>query len=154
MDRYVVTKHPLRYHNLVTPQRIAFGALFAWAVTAFRTTVELVFVAKDHGDSELYSSFLKGKDVITTVIFCACLAFIVYTYGYIYSETRRQNKRLETEQVSHEEVKRAKKNKKAVYTLAIILCALILTYLPTAIIAVVFASSDIPPRPSFCRVLF
>ena len=144
VDRYVATRHPLRYQEHVTPQRIAFGVLLAWAVTVFRMTVELVFAVID-SESELYSSFLKGKDIVITIIVWVCLAFIVYTYGYIYSETRRQKKRLETEQLSHEEAKRMKKNKKAAFTLAIILGALILAYLPTMIIAVLFASSDITP---------
>lgn len=144
VDRYVATRHPLRYQELVTPQRIVFSVLLAWTVTVFRMTVELVFAVID-SESELYSSFSKGKDIVMTIIFWVCLAFIVYTYGYIYSETRRQKKRLETEQLSHEEAQRRKKNKKAAFTLVIILSALILTYLPTMIIAVVFASSDITP---------
>ena len=49
-------------------------------------------------------------------------------------------KRLETEQLSHEEAKRVKKANKAAYTVTYILGALVLSYLPSIIIAVVTAN--------------
>ena len=88
------------------------------------------------------SNFVCVK--VTDTIFCSissvCIVFIVYAYRYIYSETRRQQKRLETEQLSHEEAKRLKKANKAAYTVTYILGALVLSYLPSIIIAVVTAN--------------
>ena len=71
------------------------------------------------------------------------ICIVTYTYCYIFSETRRQLKRLQSEQVSQEEAKRMKKENIAANTLMIILGALVLTYiLPTVIFAIVTASSE------------
>ena len=82
---------------------------------------------------------MKVNDAILYSIISVYIVFIVYAYRYIYSETRRQQKRLETEQLCHEEAKRLKKANKAAYTVAFILGALILSYLSVIIIAVVTA---------------
>ena len=74
---------------------------------------------------------------------------ILLSYGYIYSETRRQVKRLKAEQLPQEEVQRIKKDRRAATTLAIILIALVITYLPAIIMAVLTAlpgSIAGPPR--------
>ena len=70
-------------------------------------------------------------------------------YGYIYSETRRQIKRLHTEQLPQEEVQRIKKDRKAATTLATILIALVISYLPGIIIASVITSSNTILPPGF-----
>jgi len=119
--------------------------LLAWSFVAFETFAEVVLAVLD-SETKLYSVMLYVKDIILTAIVGVCLVFIVYAYSYIYSVTRRQKKRLKTEQLSHEEAKRLKKNKTS-YTLAIILGALLLTYLPTIVIALVAAISDnVPPN--------
>ena len=53
---------------------------------------------------------------------------------YIFSEIRRQKKRLQTEQVSQEEGRRVKKDNKAAYTLGIILGVLVITYMSLMIL--------------------
>ena len=151
MDRYIATKHPLRYQEIVTPQRMLVGVLLAWAGTVCIMTKELVF-ALINSKSELYSVSLRVKDTIISIFFSACIVFIVYTYRYMYSETKRQKQRLQTEQLSHEEAERLKEDNKSVYTLAIIIRALSLTYLPAVITTTVFASSD-NAAPSIINIL-
>ena len=57
---------------------------------------------------------------------------------HTFSETQRQKKNAcKTEQMTQEEATRVKKETKGSHTLAIILCALILTYLPSVTILVV-----------------
>ena len=76
-------------------------------------------------------------------------AAVLWSYGYIYSETRRQVKRLKAEQLPQEEVQRIKKDRKAASTLAIILIALVFTYLPaiiTGTVATLPVSTVVPPR--------
>ena len=67
----------------------------------------------------------------------------------VYSETRQQVKRLLCEQLPQEEIKRIKKDRRAVTTLAVILITLGLTYLPAIIIGILTASPAgivVPPR--------
>ena len=139
-DRYVATKHALRYQDIVTTKRITVCVVLAWGLTALIIAYPLVFAVIDSQiETKLYFAWLKVNDAILFSIISVCIVFIVYAYRYIYSETRRQQKRLETEQLSHEEAKRLKKASKAAYTVAFILCALILSYTSVIINAVVTA---------------
>ena len=146
MDRYIATKHALRYQDIVTTQRITICVVLAWGLTALIIADLLVFAVIDsHIETNVYFVCLKINDAILFSIISVCIVFIVYAYRYIYSETRRQQKRLQTEQLSHEEAKRLKKANKAAFT-TFILGALVLTYLPAIIIAVVtLYIADITP---------
>ena len=140
VDRYIATKHALRYQDIVTTKRITVSEVLAWGFTVLIIAYLLVFALIDSQiESKFYFVSLKVNDAIICLITSVCIVFIGYTYRYIYSETRRQQKRLETEQLSHEEAKRLKKANKAAYTVIFILGALVLTYLPSIIIAVVAA---------------
>lgn len=55
----------------------------------------------------------------------------------MFFETRRQKKRLRTEQLPNEEAKRIKKDRKAANTLLFVVGALTLAYLPSIITALV-----------------
>ena len=140
-DRYIAIKQPLRYEDIVTQQRITAGASFAWAVTVLVTIQEIVLAFLD-SDTNIYSVYLNVTGVLCAIIAVVCISAIGYTNGYIFSETQRQKKRLKTEQLPHEEAQRIKKDSKAANTLAILLGALILTYVPIIITVVVAASSD------------
>ena len=138
VDRYIATKHALRYQDIVTTQRITVCVILAWGLTVLIIADLLVFAVIDSQiETEFYFVCMKVNDAIVYSIISVCIVFIVYAYRYIYSETRRQQKRLETEQLSHEEAKRLKKANKAAYTVAFILGALVLSYLPAIINAVV-----------------
>ena len=139
IDRYIATKDALRYREIVTKQRIKNGVLVAWAITVALTIQEIVLAVID-SDTETYSLFWTLTAVITSIICLTYIAGICYCYVYIFSETRRQKKRLQTEQLSQEEAKRVKKDNKAAHTLALILGALIVTYLPTVILLLVAAT--------------
>ena len=138
MDRYIATKHALRYEDIVTTQRITVCVVLAWGLAALVIADLLVFAVIDSEfETQFYFVCMKVNDAIVYSIISVCIVFIVYAYRYIYSETRRQGKRLETEQLSHEEAKRLKKANKAAYTVAFILGALILSYFSAKINAVV-----------------
>ena len=152
IDRYIATKDALRYREIVTKQRIKNGVLTAWAITVALTIQEIVLAVID---SETKNFSVYWTVVITSII---CLTYIVgicYCYAYIFSETRRQKKRLQTEQLSQEEAKRVKKDNKAAHTLALILGALIVTYLPTIILSLVVATfSNYTLNPSVTAIFF
>ena len=138
VDRYIATKRALRYQEIVTTQRITVYVVLAWGITVLIIADLLVFAVIDSQiEKNYYFACIRVNDVILCSIISVCIVFIVYSYRYIYSETRRQEKRLETEQLSLEENKRLKKANKAAYTVAFILGALVLSYLPAIIIAVV-----------------
>ena len=129
IDRYFAIKDSLRYREIVTKQRIKKGILVAWAIAVVLTIQETTWAAIDSND-KVYLLYLRTMGVILAIIISVYIAGICYCYVYIYSETLRQKKRLQTEQLSQEEAKRVKKDNKTAHTLAIILGALIVTYLP------------------------
>lgn len=150
IDRYVSIKHPLRYRTIITKKRVQTGLLLVWAIGILVTIQEITLAVKDSG-TELYLLYIKAKDVILAIVGSIGIAVIIYTYCYIFSETRRQNKRVQAEQLSQEEAKRAKKEKKAANTLTMILGSLVLTYIPVIIVT---ASSDDIIEPHVMSVLW
>ena len=104
-DRYVAIKHSLRYPEIVTNQRMITGVTLAWAVAVILTCQEFVMAVIDT-ETKLYSTYLQVIDVTLGIIGSVYVVVIIYTNGYIFSETRRQNKRLQSEQLTHEEAKK------------------------------------------------
>ena len=153
IDRYVSVKHPLRYRTIVTKRRLVTGLLLAWGIGLLLTTQEIVVAAIDSG-TELFVQYLKVKDIILVLVCSFDIAVIIYTYCYIFSETRRQNKRLKTEQLSQEEANRLKTENKAANTLTMILAALVLAYLPTIILSAVVLSDKNIVQPHIISVLW
>ena len=100
-------------------------------------TIQEIVLAVIDSETKTYAVFWTFTDVTTSIIGLTCIAGICYCYVYIFSETRRQKKRLQTEQLSQEEAKRVKKDNRAAHTLSLILGALIVTYLPIIILLLV-----------------
>ena len=147
IDRYIAIKYPLRYQDIVTETRIITSVVLAWGFTLLMTINELALTLID-GET-IYSIYSQVNILIEIVIMTLFTAAVLWSYGYIYSETRRQVKRLKAEQLPQEEIQRIKKDRKAATTLAIILIALVFTYLPaiiTGILATLPVSTVVPPR--------
>ena len=147
IDRYIAIKYPLRYQDIVTETRIIISVVLAWVFTLLMTINELALALID--SESIYSIYSQVNTLIEIVIMTLFTAAVLWSYGYIYSETRRQVKRLKAEQLPQEEVQRIKKNRKAASTLAIILIALVFTYLPaiiTGTVATLPVSTVVPPR--------
>ena len=104
IDRCIATKNALRYREIATKQRIKNGVLVAWAITVALTIQEIVLAVID-SETKNYSVFWSLTVVITSIICLTYIAGICYCYVYIFSETRRQKTRLQTEQLSQEEAK-------------------------------------------------
>ena len=147
IDRYIAIKYPLRYQDIVTETRIITSVVLAWGFTLLMTINELALALID--SETIYSIYSQVNILIEIVIMTLFTAAVLWSYGYIYSETRRQVKRLKAEQLPQEEIQRIKKDRKAATTLAIILIALVFTYLPatiTGILATLPVSTVVPPR--------
>jgi len=137
VDRYIAIKDALRYQIIVTKQRIKKGVLVAWAIGVYLTIQETVLAVTVKEAAKFYSVYWTVGSVSVSVIGLACISGICYCYVYIFSEIRRQKKRLQTEQLSQEEAKRVKKDNKAAYTLGIILGVLIITYMPSMLLLLI-----------------
>lgn len=146
IDRYIAIKHPLRYREMVSRRRVKYALILNMSVAAVVTIQETVLAVIDSGSKE-YVTYIMVKDSTLVVICFIYVAVICYTYRYIFSETWRQMKRLKTEQLSSNDVKRLKKENKAANTLALGL--LLLFYLPAMTAGTMFAvSHDILEPPA------
>ena len=145
IDRYISIKHSLRYTTIVTKQRIKTGLLVAWAIALLVTFHELTLAVIDSG-THLYFLYMNVIGFIMLTLGLVAIVVIGYTYCYIFSESRRQIKRVQTEQLPGEEAKRLKKESKATKTLTLILATLVITYIPNIVLSSVIAaySEDIP----------
>ena len=134
VDRYIAIKDALRYQVIVTKQRIKKGVLVTWAIGVYLTIQETVLAVIVKEAAKVYSMYWTVGSVAASLIGMVCISGICYCYVYIFSEIRRQKKRLQTEQLSHDEAKRVKKDNKTAYTLGIILGVLVITYLPSMLL--------------------
>ena len=141
IDRYFFIKHSLRYTTIVTKQRIKTSLLLAWAVGLLVTIHELTMAVIDSG-TDLYFVYLKVIYFIMSMFTLVAIGVIGYTYCYIFSESRRQKKRLLTEQLPEEEAKKLKEESKAANTLTLILATLAITYIPTIVLMSVIGYSE------------
>ena len=151
IDRFIAIKYPLRYLDIVTEERIKISIILAWAIALIMSISELALALID--SKSIYSIYSVVNSVTQSVTGILFVITISLCYGYIYSETRRQLKRLKTEQLPQEQVQRIKKDRRAATTLAIILIALVITYLPAIIMAVLTALPGSIAGPLRFRVI-
>ena len=140
IDRYISIKHSLRYSTIVNKQRIKAAILLAWAVGVLVTIHELTMAVIDSG-TDLYFLYLKVIYFILSMLTLAAINVIPYTYCYIFSESRRQKERLQTELLP-EEAKKSKKERKAANTLTLIVGTLVKTYIPSIVLMLVIGYSE------------
>ena len=151
--RYISVKHPLRYTTIVTKQRIKTGLVLAWAIGLIITIHELTLAVIDTG-TDLYFLYMKVIYSILSIPALVAIVVIGYTYCYIFSESRRHKKRLQTEQLPEEEAKKFKKESKAANTLTLILATLVITYIPSIVIMSVIGYSEDILRPHITTVIW
>ena len=92
--------------------------------------------------TDLYFLYLKVIYFILSMLTLAAIDVIAYTYCYIFSESRRQKRRLQTELLP-EEAKKLKKERKAATTLTLIVGTLVITYIPTIVLLLVMDTQKI-----------
>ena len=141
INRFVSVKYPLRYTTIVTGKRIKTGPPLAWTVVLFVAIHELTLAVIDSG-TDLYFLYMKVSTFILSVPALLALLVISYAYGYIFLQSQRQKKRLQTEQLPEEEAKRLKKENRAANTLTLILGTLVITYIRTIVLVFVTGYSE------------
>ena len=141
IDRYISIKHPLRYTTFATKQRIKTGLVLAWAVGLIITINEITLAVIDTG-TDIYYLYMKVIYSILLILALVAIVVIGYTYCYIFSQSRRHKKRLQTEQLPEEEAKIFKKESKATKTLTLILVTLVITYTPSIVLMFVTGYSE------------
>ena len=110
IDRYIAIKYPLRYQDIVTETRIIISVVLAWVFTLLMTIKEVALALID--SESIYSIYSQVNTLIEIVIMTLFTAAVLWSYGYIYSETRRQVKRLKAEQLPQEEVQESRKTER------------------------------------------
>ena len=153
IDRYISIRHPLKYTTIVTKQRIKTGLCMVWAIGLLATIQELTLAVIDSG-TDLYFLYMKVISSILSIPTLAAIVVIGYTYCYIFSQSRRQKKRLQTEQLPEEEAKKLKKENKAANTLTLILATLVITYFPVIVLVLVMAYSQDSLEPKIVSVIW
>ena len=154
IDRYIAIKKPLRYRHIVTKKRIQTGVVLAWVLTVLLLIPAGPVLSVIDSETEIHLAYSKVMNMILSIVCFLYIVIIGYTYGYIYSESRRQKKRLKNQPLSHEETEQIKKDNKAVNTLTIILGAVLLTYLPSIITGAVSSSSERSLEPRVMAVVW
>ena len=152
VDRFIAVKKPLRYQIIVTRQKVTFGVILAWAFTLCFRIPELILFGI--GTKQGINFYKKILGVISSIFGTLYIVVTAYMYGYIYSESRRQKKRLNSEQLTEEQPRKVKKDNKATNTVTIILGVLLLTYLPSIIWTAVTASSSYSLKPRSIAIVW
>ena len=136
IDRYIAIKKPLRYRNMVTKQRIKTGVILAWVLTVLLLIPAGPVLSITDSATEIGLAYSKVLNMILSLVCLVYIVIIGYTYGYIYSESRRLKKQ------------------PTANTLSIILGAVLLTYLPSIITGAVSSSSERSLEPRVMTVVW
>ena len=152
LNRFIAVKKPLRYQDMVTKQMVKIGVILAWALTSCMRIPDLFLFAIGRKQE----AFFYGKilDAMLSILGSLYIVFIAYMYGYIYSESRRQKKRLKNEQLTQEEARKVKKDDKATNTVTIILGSLLVSYLALTICLGVTSFSDFMIEPRVVAIVW
>ena len=119
-ERLVAIKFTIHYPYVITKQNIKV------AVTAFWILAISSEVLKNLIDQTIISN------TVTALSLFACVLFVAISYVMLYRETRRHEKKIETQQLPQEEVERFAKESKALKTTVYVVGAVVMCLLPAA----------------------
>ena len=130
VERYIAIKYSLRYWDIVTRKWLKTGVLLAWAFAVLVMTQETIIAVADTR-TEFFCSYLRALNVVYLIIGIFYLAVVSYANVYMCLETKRHKKRIQNEQVTYEEARKAKKDRHSTTTVAMVLAALVFTTCPS-----------------------
>ena len=108
VERYIAIKYSSRYSDIVTRKWLKTGVLLAWGFAVLVMTQETIIAVADTR-TEFFSSYLRALNVVNLIIGIFYLAAVSYANVYMCLETKRHKKRIQNEQVTYEEARKAKK---------------------------------------------
>ena len=153
VERYIAIKYSLRYTDIATRKWLKNGILLAWAFAGLVTILETTLTLVDT-KTEIFLTSLLVVKAVYTIIGISYIAVICYTSAYIFFQTRRHKKRIQHEQVTYEDAKRARKDSRSANTLAFILLVLILTNVPSLILMLSSFSDSASIEPNVRSILW
>ena len=123
-ERYLAMKHPFAYITLVTEGRLLIASALIWLLCVFQRVLSVLDITLI---SRTYSIFI-----------ILSIGLIVYCHVTVYSETRRHEIQLASQQVTQEARQQFERDRKALKLTSIILAVLLLCFLPGFISTLVF----------------
>ena len=115
-ERLIAIKFTMQYSNIVTYNNMKIAVLSVWIFVFINGILRMTVYRVAH--------YLTGLSIISNILFHA------FTYLTIYRETRWHQKRIETQQLPQDEVKRFVKENKALKTTVFIVGAATVCLLP------------------------
>ena len=115
-ERYLAMKHPFAYITLVTEGRLLIASALIWLLSVFQRVLSSVL------DIILISR-------TNSIFIILSIGLIAYCHVTVYSETRRHEKQLASQQVTQEARQQFERDRKAFKLTSIILAVLLLCFL-------------------------
>ena len=115
-ERLIAIKFTMHYPYLVTTRNIKKAVIPCWVVPL------------------ICALLTRTRKTIVGLVVISCLVFIAISYVILYFETLRHQKKIKTEQLPQEQVERFVKENKALKTTVYVLGAVVLCYVPVAIL--------------------
>ena len=119
-ERLIAIKFTLQYPYIVTTQKIKAAVTSLW-ITAL--LFEVLRLAMDEA---------VPSNVIVALVLTSCVVFIAFSYVTLYHETRRQEKKIKSQQLPQEEIERFAKESKALKTTVYVVGAVVMCFVPAA----------------------
>ena len=143
VDRYIAITNTFHYSQIVTPARCAAGVIFIWTFSILFASVR--FFIHDYSDLPI----LWIITVVFTVLLPLCV--ICYCYFHIFRAARLQQRQIAVlSSVNSTYASTVLKNKKAAWTIGIIIGLFVLMWTPNLILAFV---EIVTARQASCRRL-
>ena len=120
-ERLVAIKFPFRYPYLVTKRKIKLAVPFCWIYCTWWIFAAQYLIDKQNK---------RLRFLIIAHIMVPCVVFVLSSYGVLYFETRRHQKKIKTQQLPQNEKETFIAESKALKTTALVFGALVLCLFP------------------------
>ena len=122
-ERLMAVKFTMRYPCVVTKRKFKVGVIMFWSFTFLSEGVKYV-----SNNVIVRITF----NLIVSLVTVFCIVFITASYAILYRESRLLERKIKTQQLPQEQVERFAKENKALKTTALVVSAVLLSFLPMA----------------------
>ena len=124
-ERLVAIKFPFRYPFIVTRRNIKLAVPFCWIYCSWWILAAQCLIDKENK---------RLRFLIFAHTMVPCVVFVLSSYGVLYFETRRHQKKIKTQQLPQNEKETFIAESKALRTTALVFGALVLCLFPVVFI--------------------